>query len=147
MASSTQCIWTWDTPGDGKGQRSLVCCSPWSYKELDIIYRLKNNIKWGYVLINWQKHYDKRLKLTYSFISPKSIISIFVNLVFVVTLLTKITMNNENQLHVFIYLMMTTKAVSRVVSQVRHPYIHRPPHFSFCFAFLLAQVIPLKQHI
>ena len=23
------------TPGDGKGQRSLVCCSPWGRKELD----------------------------------------------------------------------------------------------------------------
>ena len=23
------------TPGDGKGQGSLVCCSPWGHKELD----------------------------------------------------------------------------------------------------------------
>ena len=23
------------TPGDGEGQGSLVCCSPWSYKESD----------------------------------------------------------------------------------------------------------------
>ena len=40
------------TPGHGEGQRSLVCCSPRSYKELDITYRLKNNIKQGYVLID-----------------------------------------------------------------------------------------------
>ena len=24
-------------PGDGEGQRSLVCCSPWGHKELDMI--------------------------------------------------------------------------------------------------------------
>ena len=24
------------TPGDSEGQRSLVCCSPWSHKELDM---------------------------------------------------------------------------------------------------------------
>ena len=24
------------TLGDGKGQRSLVCCSPWGHKELDM---------------------------------------------------------------------------------------------------------------
>ena len=23
-------------PGDGEGQRSLVCCSPWGHKELDM---------------------------------------------------------------------------------------------------------------
>ena len=26
--------------GDGGGQGSLVCCSPWSHKELDMIERL-----------------------------------------------------------------------------------------------------------
>ena len=25
------------TPDDGEGQRSLVCCSPWGHKELDMI--------------------------------------------------------------------------------------------------------------
>ena len=30
-------------PGDGEGQGSLVCCSPWSYKELDTTERLNNN--------------------------------------------------------------------------------------------------------
>ena len=29
-------------PGDGKGQRSLVCCSPWGRKELDMIEGLNN---------------------------------------------------------------------------------------------------------
>ena len=31
------------TPGDGEGQGSLVCCSPWGHKELDISVLLKNN--------------------------------------------------------------------------------------------------------
>ena len=31
------------TPGDSEGQESLVCCSPWSGKELDTIYGLNNN--------------------------------------------------------------------------------------------------------
>ena len=31
------------TLGDGRGQRSLVCCRPWGCKELDTIYRLNNN--------------------------------------------------------------------------------------------------------
>ena len=25
-----------ETPGDGKGQGNLVCCSPWGCKELDM---------------------------------------------------------------------------------------------------------------
>ena len=25
------------TPGDSEGQESLVCCSPWDHKELDMI--------------------------------------------------------------------------------------------------------------
>ena len=31
------------TPGDGEGQGSLVCCSPWGRKELDVTQRLNNN--------------------------------------------------------------------------------------------------------
>ena len=31
------------TLGDGEGQRSLVCCSPWGHKELDSTERLNNN--------------------------------------------------------------------------------------------------------
>ena len=33
------------TLGDGKGQGSLACCSPWGRKELDTTERLKNNNK------------------------------------------------------------------------------------------------------
>ena len=28
--------------GDSEGQGSLVCCSPWGHKELDLTERLKN---------------------------------------------------------------------------------------------------------
>ena len=28
------------TPGDGEGQGSLACCSPWGHKELDMTERL-----------------------------------------------------------------------------------------------------------
>ena len=31
------------TPGDGEGQGSLACCSPWGRKELNTIERLNNN--------------------------------------------------------------------------------------------------------
>ena len=30
-------------PGDGDGQGSLVCCSPWGYKELEMTEGLNNN--------------------------------------------------------------------------------------------------------
>ena len=30
-------------PGDGEGQGSLVCCSPWGRKESDTTEQLKNN--------------------------------------------------------------------------------------------------------
>ena len=30
--------------GDGVGQGSLACCSPWGHKESDMIERLNNNI-------------------------------------------------------------------------------------------------------
>ena len=33
------------TPGDGETQGSLLCCSPWSNKELDMAEQLNNNIK------------------------------------------------------------------------------------------------------
>ena len=33
------------TPGDGEGQRSLVCCSPQGRKESDVTERLNNNNK------------------------------------------------------------------------------------------------------
>ena len=31
------------TPGDSKGWASLVCCSPWGRKGLDMTWRLNNN--------------------------------------------------------------------------------------------------------
>ena len=31
-------------PGDGEGQGSLVCCSPWRCKELDLNWQLKKEI-------------------------------------------------------------------------------------------------------
>ena len=31
------------TPGDGEGQGSLVCCSPWGHKESDMTLLLNNN--------------------------------------------------------------------------------------------------------
>ena len=33
------------TLGDGEGQGSLACCSPWHREELDIIERLNKNVK------------------------------------------------------------------------------------------------------
>ena len=30
------------TAGDGEGQGSLACCSPWGHKELDTMEQLKN---------------------------------------------------------------------------------------------------------
>ena len=30
------------TPGDGQGQGSLECCSPWGRKELDVTEQLNN---------------------------------------------------------------------------------------------------------
>ena len=32
------------TLGDGEGQGSLVCCSPWDYKESDTTEQLKNKL-------------------------------------------------------------------------------------------------------
>ena len=32
-------------PGDGEGQRSLVCCSPWGRKDSDMTEQMNNNNK------------------------------------------------------------------------------------------------------
>ena len=32
-------------PGDGEGQGSLVCCSPWGHKELDMTEWVNNNLQ------------------------------------------------------------------------------------------------------
>ena len=34
------------TPGDGEGQGSLVCCSPWGRKESDTTEQMNKNNKW-----------------------------------------------------------------------------------------------------
>ena len=36
MASFIQCTWVWANSGRSEGQGSLVCCSPWYHKELDM---------------------------------------------------------------------------------------------------------------
>ena len=33
------------TLGDGEGRGSLMCCSPWGHKELDMTKQLNNNNK------------------------------------------------------------------------------------------------------
>ena len=35
MTSPTRCTWVWVNSGDGEGQRTLACCSPWGCKESD----------------------------------------------------------------------------------------------------------------
>ena len=46
MASLTQWTWVEQTLGDGDGQGSLVCCSSWGCKELDMTYWLNSNNHW-----------------------------------------------------------------------------------------------------
>ena len=42
MASPTQWTWVWASLGDGEEQGSLVHCSPWGHKELDMTEWLNN---------------------------------------------------------------------------------------------------------
>ena len=43
------CFWTVvQDAGDGEGQRSLVCCSPWGHKGLDMLEWLNNKNNWLY---------------------------------------------------------------------------------------------------
>ena len=46
------------TPGDGEGQGSLACCSPWGHKELDMTEQLNNNIKVWNILKNFYHIFD-----------------------------------------------------------------------------------------
>ena len=55
------------TPGDGAGQRSLVCYSPWGHKELDMPYRLNKNNK-----SLWELLYNIFLKTYLSAQMPSS---------------------------------------------------------------------------
>ena len=36
------------TPGNSEGQGSLVCCSPWGYKESDTTEQLNNSSIWDF---------------------------------------------------------------------------------------------------
>ena len=36
-----------ETPGDSRGQGSLVCCSPWGHKELGMTQQLNNKLEKG----------------------------------------------------------------------------------------------------
>ena len=38
------------TPGDGEGQESLVCCNPWGHKELDMTEQLNNKLNWKFYM-------------------------------------------------------------------------------------------------
>ena len=40
-----------ETPGASEGQGSLVCCSPWGYKTLDMTELLNNNNKVCYSIL------------------------------------------------------------------------------------------------
>ena len=42
MTSPTQWTWVWTILGDGEGQGSLACCTPWGHKESDTTKRLNN---------------------------------------------------------------------------------------------------------
>ena len=46
------------TLGDGEGQGSLVCYSPWGGKESDMTEKLNNNsIKWGEKHLSYRRQY------------------------------------------------------------------------------------------
>ena len=48
------------TPGDGKGQGSLACCSPWGHRESDTTEHLNNSVNYIYHAI----HYITRTYVT-----------------------------------------------------------------------------------
>ena len=49
MASLTRWAWVWVSSGNWDGQESMVCCSPWGCKELDMTERLSwtDSIRFG----------------------------------------------------------------------------------------------------
>ena len=53
------------TPGDGEGQGSLVCCSPWDGKESDTTERLDNNNLGLDNLLYWAMGCCRNRTLTY----------------------------------------------------------------------------------
>ena len=46
--------------GDGKGQRGLVCCSPWGFKELDMTLTTTNS--YGHVILKWVEYKNWKYK-------------------------------------------------------------------------------------
>ena len=45
-------------PGDGEGQRNLVCCSPWGHKDLDTTEQLTHTGKLAKVKVRTFIHQD-----------------------------------------------------------------------------------------
>ena len=45
------------TPGDNKGQGSLVCCSPWDHKESDTTEQFKTHFFFIYCLVKISTYY------------------------------------------------------------------------------------------
>ena len=64
-------------PGDGEGQGSLACCSPWGCKELSMNQRLKINSKCGlcHDLSCLLVFFFFKLALNWPFHSPPSLSS------------------------------------------------------------------------
>ena len=50
------------TPGDGEGQESLVCCSPWGCKELDTTEQLHGNCVLGACVLEEETEGNKHLE-------------------------------------------------------------------------------------
>ena len=40
-------------PGDGEGQKSLVCCSPWCHKEVNMTEQLNNKFSGTSLVVQW----------------------------------------------------------------------------------------------
>ena len=59
------------TVGDGKGQRSLACCSSWSPKELDMTEQLNNysTACWQFLFVLWENVYPSPLPIKIFFVS------------------------------------------------------------------------------
>ena len=57
------------TPGDGEGQRSLACCSPWGHKESDITEQLNYNLLFSrlFFLIDQSLPYSAFLPVIHRF--------------------------------------------------------------------------------
>ena len=52
------------TPWDSGGQESLLCCSPWDHKELDMTEQLNNNVPWEKAHIQLPCHVEDTTTLS-----------------------------------------------------------------------------------